>query len=397
MNMSEAGAGAGAEPILFTVGLIVKNEEKTLPYLQASLREFMEAGGEVVILDTGSTDETVHVARSLGIKAFVANKVFQENLSQSNIKNIRKRHIEEDDLEKAKTMIRSEVRFFNFGAARNELHKYVSNKILLQLDGCDTMEYFDFRFINQKIKEGVTRFEYLQIYSGIQLNISRFYHIDREKWQCRTHEILTHNEGFDGIFSLPHEIMTVVHNYQPKPRSYLEGLFADVLEMPNNTRTLYYLGRELLFQGLHQSAIKMLRKYTGQTDAWIPEKSSGFCLIAQAYENMGDFSSAFQAYNDAFITFNGWREPLLKMGRLCQRTDEFQRGLCYAVAALSIERKSAFAEPVGNYLGLPHEIAYWGYHFTGRRKEACMHWRLAIAAEPTHDKYNHDRQFFEVE
>ena len=392
-----AGAGVGADPILFTVGLIVKNEENTLPNLYASLREFMEAGGEVVILDTGSTDNTVHIAKEYGMKTFIANRSFIESLSLKDIKNIRKKHIDEEDFEKAKAMVRNDVKFFNFSAARNELHKYITNKILFQLDGCDTLDHFDFRFINQKIKEGVTRFEYLQIYSGIQLNISRFYHIERERWECRIHEILTHNEGFENILALPHEILTVVHNYQPKPRSYLEGLFADVLAMPNNTRTLYYLGRELLFQGLNRSAIQMLRKYVSQKDAWIPEKSSGFCLIAQAYENMEDFQSAFQAYNDAFITFNGWREPLLRMGRLCQRTDEFQRGLCYATAALSIERKSAFAEPVANYLGLPHEIAYWGYHFTGRRREACMHWRLAVEAEPDHEKYNHDRQFFEAE
>ena len=383
--------------MLFTVGLIVKNEEKMLPRLYECLKNFMEAGGEVVMLDTGSADNTVHLAKELGFKIYVANNVFIESLSQKDIKNIKKKHIDEDDIEKARSMIRNDVKFFNFSAARNELHKYVKTKILFQLDGCDTLDNFDFRFINNCIKDGVTRFEYMQVYSGIQLNISRFYNIDTEKWVGRIHEILTHNEGFDKIISLPHEALTVVHNYQSKPRSYLEGLFADILEKPNNTRTLYYLGRELLFQGLHRSAIKMLRTYVSQKDAWIPEKSSGYCLIGQCYENLNDLTNASYAYNDAFITYNGWREPLLKMGRLCQRTDEFQRGLCYAMAALSIERKSAFAEPMCNYMGLPHEIAYWGYHFTGRRKEACMHWKLAFTAEPTHEKYINDEKYFKEE
>jgi glycosyltransferase involved in cell wall biosynthesis len=49
----------------FSVALIARNEEKTLPRLIESLSEFQRFGGEILLLDTGSTDNTVQVAKDL--------------------------------------------------------------------------------------------------------------------------------------------------------------------------------------------------------------------------------------------------------------------------------------------------------------------------------------------
>lgn len=380
---------------LFSIGLIVKNEEKTLPKLYENIKDFVTNGGEVVVLDTGSTDNTVEVAKSYGFKTYSAQRSFIETLSDKSIKMIKKLHIEEDEEERANLLFKNDHTYFNFGRARNELHKYVSNDIFIQIDGSDTLPSFDFEYIQQLIKSGNERFEYTQIYGPVELTISRFYNKKVDIWEGRTHEILTHKSK-NKINILPKDKLTVTHNFQPKKRTYLAGLFADILEKSNHTRTLYYLGRELMFSGLFKSAIKMLTKYVHQKDCWIPERSSGYCLIGNCYEHLGKdyYSEAFKAYNDAFIAFNGWREPLLKAARLCQRTDEFQRGLCYAMASLSINRISAFAEPSCNYLGLPHEIAYWGYFFTKREREASTHWKIAITLEPCHEKYVNDTQYF---
>ncbi len=393
-NAPSAGGGGGVP--LFSIGLIVKNEEHTLPKLYECIKDFIKAGGEAVILDTGSTDNTVHIAKEMGFKTYIASRSFVETLNAKNIKNIKRLHIEEEDEKSASEIFKTDISFFNFGRARNELHKYVTNEILIQLDGSDTLAAFDFRRIDAMIRGGVRRFEYTQIYGPVELTISRFYSKSVDVWEGRTHEILTHRAS-NKIEMLDKSTLTVVHNYQQKKRTYLAGLFTDILEKPDHTRTLYYLGRELMFAGLFRSSIKMLTKYVNRPDCWVPERSSGYCLIGACYEYLGKdhFPAAFESYNKGFIAFNGWREPLLKMARLCQRTDEFQRGLCYATAALAVRRMSAFAEPSCNYLGLPHEIAYWGYHFTGREKEACTHWKIASLMEPMHDKYQHDAQFFD--
>ena len=50
----------------FSVALIARNEAVTLPRLIGSLKEFQDQGGDIWVLDTGSTDNTVEVARDLG-------------------------------------------------------------------------------------------------------------------------------------------------------------------------------------------------------------------------------------------------------------------------------------------------------------------------------------------
>jgi glycosyltransferase involved in cell wall biosynthesis len=396
-NMNENNMNENENKLFFSIGLIIKNESLRLPILYENLKNFMNDGGEVVILDTGSDDDSVKIAKSYGFKVYISNKQFNEYLSNKDVKKVINEYIEPQDVSKFNELIVSN-KYFNFGKARNELHNYVSNDILIQIDGSDTLSHFDYHYINNQIKSNnINRFEYTQIYSSVELTISRFYNKNIDTWQDRIHEILTHNNS-NKTLKLPKHILTIVHNYQPKTRNYLSGLFANLLEKPTHTRTLYYLGRELMFSSLYLSSIKMLNKYVERPDCWIPERSSAYCLIGNCYENLSPnkeyFNHAFKAYNDAFIAFNGWREPLLKMARLTQRTDEFQRGLCYSMAALSINRVSAFAEPMQNYLGLPHEIAYWGFHFTGRNREACSHWKVAITLEPNHQKYNNDSRFF---
>ena len=53
----------------FSICVIAKNEAKTLPNLVASVKKYMDEDGlEINVLDTGSTDGTPEIARSLGCR-----------------------------------------------------------------------------------------------------------------------------------------------------------------------------------------------------------------------------------------------------------------------------------------------------------------------------------------
>src|SRR5207253_10885448 len=56
----------------FSACLIVKNEEKNLPGCLESLRGLFH---EIIVIDTGSTDRTVEIARQYGAKDFELNWV----------------------------------------------------------------------------------------------------------------------------------------------------------------------------------------------------------------------------------------------------------------------------------------------------------------------------------
>jgi len=53
--------------ITLSIAMIVKNEEKNLPRCLSSVRGLAE---EIIVVDTGSTDRTVSIAREFGAKVF---------------------------------------------------------------------------------------------------------------------------------------------------------------------------------------------------------------------------------------------------------------------------------------------------------------------------------------
>lgn len=60
-------AGQGGQPIRLSAALIVRNEARFLP---DCLRSLAGAADEIVVVDTGSTDETVQIASSFGARVF---------------------------------------------------------------------------------------------------------------------------------------------------------------------------------------------------------------------------------------------------------------------------------------------------------------------------------------
>jgi len=58
--------------VSLSVVLITHNEEKNLPVTLASVRPLVRDGkGEIIVVDSGSHDRTVEIARSHGAKVFV--------------------------------------------------------------------------------------------------------------------------------------------------------------------------------------------------------------------------------------------------------------------------------------------------------------------------------------
>src|SRR5690242_693388 len=61
-----------ARCVRISIALITLNEEANLPHtLESVMRLVREGNGEIIVVDSGSTDRTVEIARTFGAKVFI--------------------------------------------------------------------------------------------------------------------------------------------------------------------------------------------------------------------------------------------------------------------------------------------------------------------------------------
>ena len=175
----------------FSICLIARNESKTLPKLFSSLEEFKSRGGEICVLDTGSTDETVKVAKDFGCKVEEVGEKFIRIID--NADEINKRFIVEDE----EPLFKNGDKLFDFASARNYAATMSTNDMVATPD-CDEMyTKLDLDEIQRVIKCGAEQLEYNFVFSHdqygnemIKFRHSKFYNRKKLAWKGVVHEIL---------------------------------------------------------------------------------------------------------------------------------------------------------------------------------------------------------------
>ena len=345
--------------MLFTVALIVKNEEKNLDHLFNSLKNFMNDGGKVLILDTGSTDDTVQKAKTMGFNIEISPISFIEEITEKNYEKMIKL-IGDNNWN-----ITGNKKYFNFSKARNYIHNYLRTKMVLQLDASQHIINFNYNFINNKIKNDKTlKFKYMCYYgnenSGYQLNeISRFYHTDQYTWKRDVHEILETSSKIIE-FKLPEEILSVKHIRSEKERNYLPGLFNDYFNNKKTPRCIYYLARELFYYRFYDASIKIASKFLDldKNNIWIPELAGIYILIADCYEKLNIIEKAIENFKLANEAYKGMRNPLIRLAEIYIKLNNDVEALEVLFKCLKTNKESEFVEPEIYYTYYPHEMIF---------------------------------------
>nr|QBK90617.1 MAG: glycosyl transferase family 2 [Pithovirus LCPAC104] len=391
----------------FSIALIVKNEESNLNFMVNSCGDFIKDGGEIIMIDTGSTDNTIQEGKKLGCKVYKSEENFITEIDSKVKKHFRKKIF---DLADEIIETEEEISSFNFAKARNYIKKFVKNDMIIQIDGCDIFLNFNYKLINDLINKGYNKFEYNQYYGGkppIKLpenykpssefpstlvGISRFYDKTKFNWECRVHEVLCGDDKIEKKYKLKDEDLLVYHFIKDKPRKYVFGLMLGYLENIDNLRTIYYLGREFFYLGKFKLAIFMLLKHCNSNKAWFVEKSSSSSILGQCYEKIGNNERARDFYLKAFDIYSGWREPLLNLASLCLKINKCQQSLCFANACLLIERDSSFAESYNNYTYEPYNIIYKSYKKLGKIDKTKEYFEKYLSFNPENKNLEDDEK-----
>ena len=425
-----------SEAPLWSMSIICKNEEDSIPNLLDSMKAFIDLGGEVVVVDTGSTDRTMDVLRERGfvdatsqpdaegqdraqLRYYEEGDKFVFYVNEEMIDNVHEKFLVEGD----EPFVTAGKKIFNFGAARRYAGGLCSNEWILSIDCDEVFSAMNIQFLNHIIRTGdVDQISFVFRYrntdtGGINSITSRdkLYNRSVCEWKWVVHEQAVSLPGKTSRMTTITEGTLGVDHYQHAAEhrsNYLVQMCIDVMENPENDRHTHWLGREMHFAGLYNSAIKLLKWYIRNPEfksAWGAEKCMSCIYIGDAYKELsnratgGDEGSSREEleqrslswYFSATFYEKAFREPWIRIAQFYQYRNDHLRAVQFAQAAITIEETPTnYMNDSSCYGAKPYDILYWGLYWLGKKRGAYEAWKQAKALAPDNPRYANDERLF---
>ncbi len=302
---------------------IAKNEEK---FIDRWLDAVSEAD-MVVVLDTGSTDNTVEKLKARGAYVYT-----------------------------------EEIKPWRFDKARNIAMDHIPEDVDICVSN-DIDEVFE-KGWREKLEmfwePSCTRARYLFTWSfnpdGTpckQFPMEKIHRRHGFRWVHPVHEVLEYSGTDEEKSVWVHGL--VLNHYQDftKPRSqYLPLLELSAEENPTDDRTIFWLGREYMYYGMHDKCIETLKKHLLLPKAtWNEERSASMRFIGSCYEAKGNIMEAKAWLYKAIAECPHIREPYLKLARIGYSQSDWT--LVYSMCKKGLE----ITQQTGSYLVEPES---WG-------------------------------------
>lgn len=355
---------------------ISKNEEKFVEKWYDSMKE----ADAVVVLDTGSTDNTVEKLRKLGATVEV-----------------------------------KKIDPWRFDVARNESLKLVPDdcNILMSTDLDEWLEPGWSKPLREKWIEGVHergvyKYSWSHLKDGSSGRIFRYdkIHSRKWKWMAPVHELLCDEAGsneyyYDQILDLFDDIH--LHHY-PDPNksrgSYLPLLELRAKENPEDWYGLIYLAHEYFYRGKNEKAIALLKRILSEyKDHYsILEKASCYLFMGDGYKAIGDmcedeeernknYGLAKLAYLNAIRTEPSYIEPYLDLSKVYFEEKDFDVAETYIKRGLQNSyRHFTWLERDTSWSYEPWDLLCLATFYGGKKKDSIAYAAKALSFEPTNER-----------
>lgn len=380
----------------FSVALIARNERKTLPRLLDSLQEFQERGGEVLLLDTGSTDDTAEYARSRGVKVTEVSTKYLNTITKEKAEMINALFVKDDE----DKIVSEGDTLFDFSSARNHVASLASNDMICMPDCDEAYSKLDLDKVIEAIENGATQLEYNFVYSHdqhgneiIKFKHCKFYNRNNLKWVGIIHEVL---QGDGNRVFLDETIIKLEHwqNEETNRSGYLKGLALDCFLNPSNDRNSHYFARELFYHNRFLSAKAEFKRHL-TLGGWLTERSESMNYLGRIYLILNNREKAVEWFSKAFDLEPNRREPLMYLADMYYHKGMFDHAIAYASAAIQIKGSENFyANYQPFYENYPHEILYWAFWKKDEYWSSKAHFDICLALQPYNPKYLHDMRYY---
>lgn len=350
---------------------ICKNEEKFAKRWIDSMKE----ADEIYVLDTGSTDKSVQILKSLGAKVTIKKTSpwrfdVARNISLSLVP---------DDCDICVCTDLDEV--FEQGW-REKLENTWQKNIHRQCS---------YTYVWNVLENGTdgTTFLYQKIHARKGF-----------KWIYPVHEILSASPPVTA-----HEIChcenIVLRHYPDSTKSrgqYLELLKLSVAEHPESDRNTHYLAREFMFAGNYTSAIKYFKKHLKlPTATWNEERSASLRYIGDCHYYQSKPSLAKKFYKKSICECPETREGYFALAKLLYYQKKYFD--CYVVLKAMLEIKNRNLTYISSpecWNDVPYDLLSLCSHFLGMKKEAYNYCLLALSQNPQDKRLKDNLEYFKT-
>jgi len=352
------------EDKMFTLSvcLIIKNEEDVLDRILGCVNQFAD---EIVIVDTGSTDASINIAKKY------TNKIY---------------HFKWID---------------NFSEARNFSFSKATKDYIMWLDADDYIPATEIKkILNLKNSAGTPPSMYLFKYSmGFENNIAtfEFYRerlLRRDKnfqWQGFIHEVIPiTSDAIKLDIKIEHR---KIKASDPKRNLHIYRK-AKKNNVPFTPRDTYYYARELYYHHHYKSAIKEFKKFLKFKDIYPPNEMETRIILANIYTQLKDYANAKKTILSSIKKYPPNAETCCTIANIYNLESNLPQALFWYKAALHSEKQVDGFQNLDYEEFIPNLQLSVIYYRLGDIKTAKSYHKFAKSLKPENPAILHNDQFF---
>jgi tetratricopeptide (TPR) repeat protein len=328
---------------------ISKNEEQFVERFCKSAKD----ADLILIADTGSTDDTVHIAQQNGAITYDIC-----------------------------------ISPWRFDKARDAALALIPRDfdVCISLDIDEVLEEGWREEIERVWKEDTTRLRYKFDWGcGISFFYEKIHHRHGYHWHHPVHEYPRPDERITEVYAETDMLLVSHHPDSTKSRGqYMPLLELAVKEDPRCPRNAFYHARELTFYSRWNEAIDALNNYLRMPEAnWVNERCYAMRLLGKAYENLGNQYEAEKWYRLATAEAPNTREPWVELAMLSYMRHDWSQCYFAACKALEIKDKALVYTMDPSVWGeKPHDLASISAWNLGLKESALFHINEALKFAP---------------
>jgi glycosyltransferase involved in cell wall biosynthesis len=353
---------------IYTIAL---NEEQFVERWYESAKD----ADYLMIADTGSTDKTVELAKSLGINVEIVK-----------------------------------ISPWRFDDARNAALALLP----IDIDYCISLDMDEIITPNWRealqvaYDNGWTRPKYKHIWSwnedgtpGLEFSYDHIHTRKNYRWRHPVHECL-YVYGRDETSGWLEGLETHHHPDPTKSRAqYLPLLAMSVQEDPTSDRNVFYYARELYFHGQYKLAMEEFKRHLSlPTATWDAERAASMRYLGKITEllmNDGEIEHDKAAYwfNRAIEEAPGRREPYVDLAKHYYIAEKWEECLQYAKGAIEIVEKPLeyLCEPEA-WGHAPYDYAAISAFKLGKFDDAKIYGTIALQLKPDDERLAQNLSFY---